>query len=81
MLSRKQEVTLARRVDNGITLLDLRDVSRSEVTDHPKRQVDLIKDANEVPFLITASELRERKNKRRQKLNTNRSSLNPPFGQ
>jgi hypothetical protein len=52
-LVEKQEVTLARRVDNGITLLDWRDVSRSEVTDHPKWQVDLIKAANEVPFLIT----------------------------
>jgi hypothetical protein len=81
MLSRKQEVTLARRVDNGITLLDLRDTSRSEVTDHPKRQVDLIRAANEVPFLITAGELRERKKKRRQQHNANRSSLNPPFGQ
>jgi hypothetical protein len=72
---------LARRIDNGITLLDWRDVSRSEVTDHPKWQVDLIKAANEVPFLITASELRERKKKRRQKHSANGSSLNPPFGQ
>ena len=79
--SRKQEVTLAKRVDKGITLLDLRDVSRSEVTDHPKRWVDLTKAANEVPFLITASELQERKKKRRRKHNANGSSLNPPFGQ
>jgi hypothetical protein len=61
-----------KRVDNGITLLDLHDISRSEVTDHPKRQVDLIKAANAVPFLITASELRERKKKRRQKHTTGR---------
>jgi hypothetical protein len=79
MLSREQEVTLTKRVDNSITPLDVRDVSRSGVTNNPKRQVDLIKAANEVPFLITASELRERKNKRRQKQNANR--LNPPFGQ
>jgi hypothetical protein len=65
MLSRKQEATLARRVDNGITPLDLLDVSQSEDADHPNRQVDLIKAANEVPFLVTASELRERKIKRR----------------
>jgi hypothetical protein len=80
MLSPTQEVTLARRVDNGITPLDFRDVSRSEDTDHPKRQADLIKAANEVPFLITASELRDRKNKRRQKHNANRPSPNPPLG-
>jgi hypothetical protein len=72
---------LAKRVDKGIALLDLRDVLRSEVTDHPKPQVDSIKAANEVPFLITASELRERKKKRRPKHNANGSSLNSPFGQ
>jgi hypothetical protein len=53
---------MTRRVDNyycGITPLDGRYVLRSEDTDR-KQQVDL-------PFLITASELRDRKNKRRQK--------------
>src|SRR5229473_3001037 len=66
----RQEVTMTRRVDNyycGITPLDGRHVLRSEDTDR-KQQVDLINAANEVqPFLITASELRDRKNKRRQK--------------
>ncbi len=61
---------MTRRVDNdycGITPLDGRYVLRSEDTDR-KQQVDLINAANEVqPFLITASELRDRKNKRRQK--------------
>ena len=69
MLSGKQEVTLARRVGNyrvGITPLDGRYVSRSEDTD-PKQQVGLINASNEVPFLITASELRDRKIKRRRK--------------
>ena len=53
---------MTRRVDNyycGITPLDGRYVLRSEDTDR-KQQVDL-------PFLITASELRDRKNRRRQK--------------
>jgi hypothetical protein len=67
----RQEVTMTRRVDNyycGITPLDDgRYVLRSEDTDR-KQQVDLINAANEVlPFIITASELRDRKNKRRQK--------------
>jgi hypothetical protein len=61
---------MTRRVDNyycGITPLDGRYVLRSEDTDR-KQQVDLINAANELlPFLITASELRDRKNKRRQK--------------
>jgi hypothetical protein len=63
MLSGKQEVALARRVDNncgGVTPLD---ASRSEDAE-PQ---DPINAANEVPFLITASELRDRKIKRRQK--------------
>jgi hypothetical protein len=63
-----REVAMARRVDNyydGITPLDGRYVSRTEDTDHPKQQDDLINAANEVPFLITASELRDRKIKRR----------------
>lgn len=57
---------MTRRVDNyycGMTPLDGRYVLRSEDTDHPKQQVLT---AKEVPFLITASELRDRKNKRRQ---------------
>jgi hypothetical protein len=61
ILSGKQEVTLARRVGNsygGITPLDGRYVSRSEDTD-PKQHVE------DVPFLITASELRDRKIRRR----------------
>jgi len=65
----RQEVTMTRRVDNyycGITPLDGRHVLRSEDTDHHKQQV-LINAAKEVPLLITASELRDRKNKRRQK--------------
>ena len=59
-----QEVTMARRVDNyycGITPLDGRY--------HPKQQSDLINAANEVPFLITASGLHDRKIKRRRKHN------------
>jgi hypothetical protein len=62
---------LARRVGNycgSITPLDGRYVSRSEDTDS-KQQVDLINAAHEVPFLITASELRDRKIKRRRKHN------------
>jgi hypothetical protein len=47
-----------------ITPLDFRDVSLSKDTD-PKRQIDLNSAANEVPFLVTASELRDRKVKRR----------------
>ena len=60
---------MTRRVDNyycGITPLDGRYVLRSEDTDR-KQQVDLINAANEVPFLITASELHDRKIKRRRK--------------
>jgi hypothetical protein len=71
MLSGKQEVVLARWVDNncgGVTPSDARYVSRSEDTE---RQ-DPINAANEVPFLITASELRDRKLKRRQKYNAQR---------
>jgi hypothetical protein len=41
-----------------------RDVSLSKDTD-PKRQIDLNNAANEVPFLVTASELQDRKVKRR----------------
>ena len=66
---------MAKRVGNyygGITPLDFRDVSPSKDTD-PKQQVDLINAADEVPFLITASELRDRKIKRRQKHNAQRS--------
>ena len=65
----KQELTMARRVGSyygDITPLDSRYVSRSEDTD-PKQQDDLINAANEVPFLITASELHDRKIKRRRK--------------
>jgi hypothetical protein len=60
-LSGKQEVALARRVNNncgGVTPLDARYVSRSEDTER-------LNPANEVPFLVTASELRDRKIKRR----------------
>ena len=55
---------MARRVNSncgGVALLDARYVSRSEDT---ARQ-DPINPANEVPFLVTASELRDRKIKRR----------------
>jgi hypothetical protein len=71
---------LARRVGNryggiayyrGIAPLDFRDVSLSKDTD-PKQQVDLNNAANEVPFLVTASELRDRKAKRRRKFNVPR---------
>jgi hypothetical protein len=69
---------LARRVGNcyggiayygGIGPLDFRDLSKH--TD-PKQQVDLNNAANEVPFLVTASELRDRKVKRRRKYNAPR---------
>jgi hypothetical protein len=65
MLSGKQEVALARQVENnrgGVTPLD---ASRSEDTERQER----INAANEVPFLVSASELRDRKIKRRQKKN------------
>jgi hypothetical protein len=74
---------LARRGDNcyggiayygGIAPLDLRDVSLSKDTD-PKQQIDLNNTANEVPFLVTASELRDRKIKRRRKYNAPRIDL------
>jgi hypothetical protein len=77
---RSQEIALARRVGNryggiayyrGIAPLDFRDVSLSKDTD-PKQQVDLNNAANEVPFLVTASELRDRKAKRRRKFNVPR---------
>jgi hypothetical protein len=80
MLSGKQQVALARRVGNcyggiayygGIAPLDFRDVSLSKDTD-PKQQVDLYNAANEVPFLVTASELRDRQIKRRRKYNAPR---------
>lgn len=61
---------MARRLGNhycDITPLDGRDVSRSKDTDDPKQPVDPINAANEVPFLITASELLDRKIKRRRK--------------
>jgi hypothetical protein len=77
MLGGKQEVALARRVGNryggiayygGIAPLDFRDVSLSKDKDTgPKQQVDLNNAANEVPFLVTASELRGRKVKRRRR--------------
>lgn len=62
---------MARRVNNdcgAVGPLDARYVSRSE---DPERQ-DPINAANEVPFLLTASELRDRKIKRRQKYNVQR---------
>jgi hypothetical protein len=71
--SGKQEAALARRLRNcyggiayyrEITPLDFRDVSPSKDTD-PRQQADLHNAANEVPFLVTASELRDRKSKRR----------------
>jgi hypothetical protein len=80
MLGGKQEVALARRPGNryggiayygGIAPLDFRDVSLSKDTD-PKQQIDLNNAANEVPFLVTASELRDRKVKRRRKHNAPR---------
>jgi hypothetical protein len=58
----------------------MRDVSRSEDTDQPGRQVDLTKAANPVPFLVTDSELRERKFRRRKNRNGKWPSLNPPLG-
>jgi hypothetical protein len=73
MLGGKQEVALARRAGNryggiayycGIAPLDFRDVSLPKDTD-PKQQIDLNNAANEEPFLVTASELRDRKVKRR----------------
>ena len=67
MLGGKQEVALATRVNNncgGVTPLDARYVSRSEDT---ARQAP-INPANEVPFLVTASELRDRKIKRRRSI-------------
>jgi hypothetical protein len=67
---------MARRVGNhygGITPLDGRnDALRSKDADHPKQQDDPINVKNEVPFLITASELQDRKNKRRRKRNAPR---------
>jgi hypothetical protein len=80
MLSGKQEVALARRVGNcyggiayygGIAPLDFRDVSLSKDTD-PKQQVDLNNATNEVPFLVTANELRDRQIKQRRKYNDQR---------
>jgi|SRR4030088_328257 hypothetical protein len=70
-LGGKQEVALARRADNscGGVGPDARYVSRSEDTE---RQ-DPIHAANEVPFLLTASELRDRKIKRRQKYNAQKA--------
>jgi hypothetical protein len=61
---------MARPVGNnhgGITPLD---VHRG--ADDPEHQVDLINAANEVPFLITASEMQNRKIKRRRKQNAPR---------
>jgi hypothetical protein len=77
---------LARRAGNryggiayygGIAPLDFRDVSKD--TD-PKQQIDLNNAANEVPFLVTASELRDRKVKRRRKYNATAKIIvkNPP---
>jgi hypothetical protein len=66
---------MARRVSNyycGITPLDGRYVLRSKDTDHPKQPDDLTNAANEVPFLITGSELPDRKIKRRRKHNAQR---------
>jgi hypothetical protein len=81
MLSGKLEVALARRVGScyggiayygGIAPLGFRHVSASKDTE-PKQQVDLNDAANEVPFLVTASELRDRKVKRRRKWNAPRT--------
>ena len=53
----------------AITPLDDRDDAMwSKDADHPKQQHDPINVKNEVPFLITASELQDRKNKRRRKI-------------
>jgi hypothetical protein len=65
---------VGRRVSSyyvGITSLGGRHVSRSEDTD-PKQEVDLTNATNEMPFLLTASELRDRKIKRRKKYNAPR---------
>jgi hypothetical protein len=65
---------MARRVGNhygGIPPLD--GALRSKDADHPKQQDDPINVKNEVPFLITASELQDRKNKRRRKINAPRT--------
>jgi hypothetical protein len=75
MHNRTQEVALARRVRNcyggiaycgGITTLDFLDVLLSKDTD-PKQRVDLNNPTDDVPFLVTASELRDRQIKRRRK--------------
>jgi hypothetical protein len=71
MLCRKQEIALAGRADNnrgGGMPLNARHVSRS---DDSERQ-DPINAASEVPFLVTVSELRDRKIERRQKSNAQR---------
>jgi hypothetical protein len=63
---------MPRRVSNyysSVALIDGHYVSRSEDTDDSKHQVDLIKAAHEVPFLVAGSELQDRKNKRRKKHN------------
>jgi hypothetical protein len=81
MLTGKQEVALAMRLGycyggiayyGEIVPLDFRDVSLSKNTD-PKQQLDLNNAANEVPFLVTASELRDRQIKRRRKYNASRT--------
>ena len=78
MLSGRQEAALARRLRScyggiahygEIVPLDFRDVLLSK---DPKQQVDLNNAANEVPFLVMASELRDRKPKRRRKFNVPR---------
>jgi hypothetical protein len=79
---------LARRGDTcyggiayygGIAPLDFRDVSLSKDTD-PMQQVDLNNAAYEVLFLVTASELRDRKVKRRRRNNATAKIIvkNPP---
>jgi hypothetical protein len=77
---------MARRGDNcyggiayygGIAPLDFRDVSLSKDT---MQQIDLNTAPNEVLFLVTASELRDRKVKRRRKYNATAKIIvkNPP---
>jgi hypothetical protein len=72
MLSGKQEVTMARRVGNHyghIAPIGAHYVPQSEDTNNSKQQIDLVSVTKEVPFLITAGELQERKNQRRKKHN------------
>jgi len=58
---------MARRVGNQYGR-----IKRSKDTDNSKQQIDLASTVKEAPFLITASELRDRKIKRRKTHNAPR---------